>query len=683
MGGIIGRLFREFAVTIGVAILVSGFVSLSLTPMLCSRFLKPHARGEARPLLPLRPSAASTRCSALYARTLGPALRHPRQGARLLGRSSSSATGCLFVKIPKGFLPTRGQGPGLRLTEGAQGIGFPAMREHQQAGRRDRPQRTRTSPTSISSCGPRGNISVGNSGIVLAQLKPRSAAQALGRRDHRGAAAEAREDPGDPGLPPDAAADPPRRKPDQEPVPVHAAGLGHGGALPVRADPRAEDARALRDPGRDERPAALQPAGQRRRSTATRRPPLGITPQKIEDALYTAYGSRQISTIYAPNNEYQVIMELAPEFQADPAAIALLYVRSSAGQLVPLSSLGVDHAGHRARSPSPTTGQLPSVTLSFNLKPGRLARRRRRPRSTGVARQTLPATDPDAASRARRRRSRAPSRGWASCSSSRSSSSTWCSGSSTRASSIPLTILSALPFAGFGALVTLMLFRTELSIYAFVGIIMLVGLVKKNGIMMVDFAIEAQRGEGKSAADGDLRGLPRPVPADHDDDDGRADGHAARSPWASARAPSRAGRWASPSSAACSSRRLLTLYVTPVFYIFMDRLRQRLERRRGKDRGPARRRWRPGGRRRPKKGLRRPPGCASRRRSPPRLSYPLPFSQTFFGRPHGCEHHRTRPGCNRPSTHGRDPADLDHSPYADTVHRRRTPDARPPGPAHA
>ena len=119
----------------------------------------------------------------------------------------------------------------------------------------------------------------------------------------------------------------------------------------------------------------------------------------------------------------------------------------------------------------------------------------------------------------------------------------------------PITILSALPFAGFGALLTLMLFDVELSIYAFVGIIMLVGLVKKNGIMMVDFAIEAQRTEGKNPHDAILRGLPDPLPPDHDDHHGRPDGRPADRPGLWAPAPNRAGPWAWPSSAACSSPR--------------------------------------------------------------------------------------------------------------------------------
>jgi HAE1 family hydrophobic/amphiphilic exporter-1 len=219
---------------------------------------------------------------------------------------------------------------------------------------------------------------------------------------------------------------------------------------------------------------------------------LGVTPQAVETALYTAYGSRQISTIYAPTNEYQVIMELLPEYQTDPSALQLIYVRSSNGQLVPLSAvasvttdlgpLTITHAG-----------QLPSVTLSFNLQTGH---------SIGeavnainrAALQTLPAT---------------VSTSFQGTAQAFQSSLQGLGTLLVLAILViylvlgvlyesfihPLTILSALPFAGFGALVTLLLFRTELSIYAFVGVIMLVGLVKKNGIMMIDFALETQRSD--------------------------------------------------------------------------------------------------------------------------------------------------------------------------------------------
>src|SRR5437762_6928168 len=222
---------------------------------------------------------------------------------------------------------------------------------------------------------------------------------------------------------------------------------------------------------------------------------LGLTVNQVETALNNAYGTRQVSQIYAPNNQYQVVMQVAPEFQRDPAALSMLYVRAAGGRLIPLDTLaristdeGPLNVAH--------TGQLPSVTIAFNLKPG-LALGDAVGDIKGVAAATLP-----------------------------SAISTTFQGTAQafqdslnglglilimavvviyivlgilyESFTHPLTILSGLPSAGFGALLTLLIFKTELSLYAFVGVIMLVGLVKKNGIMMVDFAVEAQRQHGKS-----------------------------------------------------------------------------------------------------------------------------------------------------------------------------------------
>jgi HAE1 family hydrophobic/amphiphilic exporter-1 len=221
---------------------------------------------------------------------------------------------------------------------------------------------------------------------------------------------------------------------------------------------------------------------------------LGITAQQIEDALYYAYGSRQVSTIYAPNNQYQVILELEPKYQTDLSALSWLYIRSNTGQLVPLSTLAT-----LARSTGPLTvnhqGQLPAVTVSFDLKPGV---------SLGdavnsvekLARETLPQTV-STSFQGTAQAFQASMKGL------------WLLlimallviyivlGILYESFIHPLTILSGLPSAAFGALVTLMFFKVELSIYAFVGIIMLVGIVKKNAIMMIDFALEAQRNENK------------------------------------------------------------------------------------------------------------------------------------------------------------------------------------------
>src|SRR5213079_3290950 len=229
---------------------------------------------------------------------------------------------------------------------------------------------------------------------------------------------------------------------------------------------------------------------------------LGVTAEQIEEALYNAYGSRQVSTIYTATNQYWVVMELLPQYQQDLSALNLLYIRSQNGTLVPLASLAT-----LSSSAGPLTvnhaGQLPAVTISFDLREG-VAIGTAVAEVQRVARQVLPASITTS---------------FAGTAQAFQSSQAGLLALLILAVLViymvlgilyesfihPLTILSALPFAGFGALLTLLIFRVDLSVYAFVGVIMLVGLVKKNGIMMIDFALEAQRVEGKSARDAILQ----------------------------------------------------------------------------------------------------------------------------------------------------------------------------------
>jgi hydrophobic/amphiphilic exporter-1 (mainly G- bacteria), HAE1 family len=297
---------------------------------------------------------------------------------------------------------------------------------------------------------------------------------------------------------------------------------------------------------------------------------LGLDMAKVQDALYSAYGTRQVSTIYAPNNEYQVILQLKPEFEGTPAALSMLYVRANGGPLVPLDTLAkrVPSFGPLAVNHS---GQLPSVTISFNTKPG-ISLGQAVDELNGVAKQTLPA----------------------------SVSTSFQGTAQAFQSSLqglgllllvaiaviymvlgilyesfihPLTILSALPFAGFGALLTLLVFHVDLSIYAFVGIIMLVGLVKKNGIMMVDFALEAQK-QGKAATEAiyeacvvrfrpimmtTMAALMGTIPIAL----GFGAGAESRRPLGLAVV------------GGLLFSQTLTLFVTPVFYVYMDKLRRK------------------------------------------------------------------------------------------------------------
>jgi HAE1 family hydrophobic/amphiphilic exporter-1 len=225
---------------------------------------------------------------------------------------------------------------------------------------------------------------------------------------------------------------------------------------------------------------------------------LGVTAQQVEDALYSAYGSRQVSTIFTPSNQYQVIMELMPQYQVDPSALSMLYIRSSAGQLVPLDALAKLSPGV-----GPLTvnhlGQLPSVTLSFNLRPGV---------SLGdavasvekIARATVPATI-STSFQGTAQAFQTSLQGLGLLLMMAIVIIYIVLGILYESFIHPLTILSGLPSAGVGALLTLLLFHYDLDIYAFVGLIMLIGIVKKNAIMMIDFALEAERKEGKNPAD--------------------------------------------------------------------------------------------------------------------------------------------------------------------------------------
>ncbi|MCX6618542.1 MAG: efflux RND transporter permease subunit, partial [Acidobacteria bacterium] len=478
MGGILGRLLHEFAVTIGAAILVSGFVSLSLTPMLCSRFLKPPSEVHHG-----RAYQASERVfdgmRRGYDLSLQWVLKH-RLGTMAVAGIILVATGYLFSVIPKGFLPSDDTGQIFASTEAAQGISFEAMKQHQQ----QLAEIVRQDPnvlafmSSVGGGGPSAS-STTNTGRMFIRLKPR------GQRklNADGVIEELR---------PKLSVVPGIRAFLQNPPPIRIGGQLTKSLYQL----------TLQDPDTDELYASADKLEARMRNLPMlqdvtsdlqiKNPEvnvevkrdmastLGVTEQQVEDALYTAYGSRQVSTIYAPNNQYRVIMEVQPQYQMDQQAMSLLYIRSQSGKLVPLSAVAKIVPGV-----GPLTvnhlGQIPSVTLSFNLRPGA---------SLGdavtavdqVSRETLPGTVTTSF------------QGTAAAFETSFRGLGWLLVMAILVIYIvlgvlyesfihPITILSGLPSAGFGALLTLMIFRVELNIYAFVGIIMLVGLVKKNGIM--------------------------------------------------------------------------------------------------------------------------------------------------------------------------------------------------------
>jgi HAE1 family hydrophobic/amphiphilic exporter-1 len=566
MGGIVGRLMHEFAVTIGAAILVSGLVSLTLTPMLCSRFLKPpHAQRHGRMYNAIE--RVFDRSLRFYGWSLRSAIRH---SAATMAVSALLLAGTvyLFLAIPKGFIPSVDTGFIMGSTEAVQGIGFEAMVSHT----REVAEIVQKDPNveSVTT-----NVNEGNTGRISVSLKP---------RDQRALSADEIIN---------------ELRPKLAQVPGIQVFLQNPPAIRIGGrSARSVYQYTLQDPDTDELYRVAPAFEAKLRSMPQlldvssdlqlKNPQvsvdldrdqiaaLGLTVDQVESALSSAYGARQVSQIFAPNNQYQVIMRVAPEYQADPAALSMLYLTAPGDKLVPLSAvasikqtvgpLSVNH-----------TGQLPSVTMSFDLKPG-VALGDAVGLVQEAARQTLPGTVSGSfQGTAQAFQDSLRGLGWI------------------LALAIfviyvvlgilyesfihPLTILSGLPAAGFGALLTLLIFGSDLNIYAFVGVIMLVGLVKKNGIMMVDFAIEARRDRGLTPAEAiydacmvrfrpimmtTMAALMGTLPIAL----GFGAGAEARRPLGLAVV------------GGLVVSQTLTLYVTPVFYIYMERFSERLATRR-------------------------------------------------------------------------------------------------------
>ena len=571
MSGLLGRLLHEFAVTIISAVLISGFVSLSLTPMMCSRFVH-SVRNEKHGALYHRFERFFDGMLSLYERALRVAMQH-RRVTLAVALVTFAATIVLFAIIPKGFFPDEDTNQIFCLTEGSQDISFEAMKAHQlQAA-----AIVATNPNVaafMSSVGVSGPTIAGNQGRIFMRLKPRS--------ERKQGADEIIQD-----LRKQFAQIAGLNVYPQNPPLIRVSGTLTKALYqfslqdtdtqelfqwaPVLRAKIAEHKDIFQDVTSDLQLANPQVVVDIDRDKAAA---LGVTAQQIENGLYDAFGSRQSSTIYGDLAEYWVIFEVLPEFQRDPDALARLYITANTGKLVPLSAVAkfTRHVGPLTIS---HVGQLPAVTVSFNLAPGVALGTAVEKINELQAELHMPATIT------------ASFQGSAAVFQSSLKGLGFLLLMSVLVIYIilgilyesfihPLTILSGLPSAGFGALLTLMLFGLDLNIYGFVGLIMLVGIVKKNAIMMIDFAIEAQR-HGQAAHDAIFEGCLlrfRPIMMT------TMCALMASLPIAlglGAGGESRRALGLAVTGGLVVSQ-LLTLFITPVIYLYLENFRQRFSR---------------------------------------------------------------------------------------------------------
>ncbi len=495
MGGIVGRLLHEFAVTICAAILVSGLVSLTLTPMLCSRYLR-HSDLQAHNRLYQTLERFFTALLAGYERTLRGAMARPRSVMAVFALTVA-ATVTLFSAVPKDFLPSGDTGQITAFTEGAQDASFAAMGQRQWAVAAILAQDPNVEAF-MSSVGAGGPRPTANTGTFFIRLKS---------RQERSLSADGVIQ----ALRPKLAVVPGINVYLQNPPPIRIGGQTTAAQYQYTLQDTDLDelyqwtgtllARIRQIPGfvdvtsnlNNQSPAVALDVNRNKLAA------LGLTFSQVEDALQSAFSARQISTIYGATNQYRVILELAPEFQADPATLARVYVRSATGKLVSLDTVTTVTRQSQALTVN-HQGQLPSVTISFNLLPGV---------ALGEAVDRIKAVETEL---------RPPVSLTTSLQGTAQAFQTSLQGLGMlllvavlvvyivlgilyESFIHPLTILSGLPSAGLGALLTLLLFKVDLSLYAFVGIIMLVGIVKKNAIMMIDFALDRQRNEGVAPAE--------------------------------------------------------------------------------------------------------------------------------------------------------------------------------------
>ncbi|MDZ8096829.1 MAG: efflux RND transporter permease subunit [Nostoc sp. DedQUE05] len=573
MSEVLGRLFHEFAVTIAVAILVSGFVSLTLTPMLCSRFLRPVNHANQSRLYQAS-EYVFDRFLGLYDWSLKKVLKYHRT-TMILSAFLLAVTVGLLVIVPKGFIPSEDTGQITGITQAAEDASFDNLVQHQQTVanliRQDpNVDAVNSNIGAGASANGSGAAVAANSGSLFIRLKPRSQRQLGADEIVQNLRTKLATVPGiqvflqnPPAIPIGA----------QQSTGLYQVALQSSDVKPLQEYVpqlvlKMKNLPELQDVNSDLQFASQIQIDIDRDKAST----YGITAEQIENTLRSAYGSYQVSTIYAATNEYQVILELAPQYQQDINALLTLYINSSTGVAVPLKTFA-----KLSQGVSPLmvnhNGRMNAATISFNLAPGA---------SLGNANQKIEELINQVIPK--------------------SISTSFQGASQVFQSSLPslglllaiailviylilgilyedfihpITILSGLPSAGFGALLTLIIFHVELNVYSFIGIILLVGIVKKNGIMMVDFAIEAQREELKKPSEAiyqaclvrfrpimmtTMAALMGTLPIAI----GFGAGSESRRPLGIAVV------------GGLVFSQILTLYLTPVFYIYMESWRKKL-----------------------------------------------------------------------------------------------------------